>query len=96
LSDIAKNKKENFIVCLKSFNEEVGSEVKDSSAYAIYLGASESIADWIDLQVLITQKNLAALDLDTINRLKQRGTALFKSHEQAQNVLLALERSIKS
>ena len=77
-----------------SSSEIAGSSSVSVTGYAIYLRETNSIADWIDLQILITGEDLAYLNQEIASRLKERGTAIFKTREQAENALFALEKSL--
>jgi len=80
------------IIALSSVDP--GPVLSSSSGYAIYLEDRKTIADWIDLQVLISQENLGSLHQETRIRLKDSGSAVFKTLEEAENVLSALEKSL--
>jgi len=65
-----------------------------SSGYAIYFEDIRTITDWLDLQVLIIQENLLFLGQVAVNRLKERGSAVFKTLEEARNALPVVETSL--
>jgi hypothetical protein len=65
-----------------------------ASGYAIYLENSRTVADWIDLQILISQENQELLSTESLENIKkEKGTAIFKTLEEAENALRALEKS---
>lgn len=79
----------------RSFEETVQPvSLPSYKGYAIYLEETKSIADWIDLQILINQKSLKGLDEGTLARLRDRGTAIFKTREEAEKILNALTKSL--
>gem|GEM_PF-1950199 len=79
----------------RSFEETVQPvSLPSHKGYAIYLEETKSIADWIDLQILINQKSLKGLDEGTLARLRDRGTAIFKTREEAEKILNALTKSL--
>jgi myo-inositol-1-phosphate synthase len=84
------------ILALKPLEIGDGSPFVESlpSGYALYLEDTKTVADWIDLQVLLSQEDRLSLDAETQDRLRETGTAVFRTVEQARNMLCALEKSV--
>lgn len=96
LVDTVNRKKKNIrIVALSIPDGQSGHNANFSLGYAIYFENSKTVADWIDIQVLISQENRQLLYRETLNHLNETGTAVFRTLEQAENTLSTLEKSVK-